>query len=110
MRIVHLSDAPAAHESFVAVSLVETSSASLRVIRLAPGQHLPPHTHGASDLFLLVVEGRVTLDTEDGDVALEPGALAVLAGAEELRAMNDDNIDVLMVAFLSPPFPPKREA
>ncbi|EYR63132.1 cupin [Actinotalea ferrariae CF5-4] len=108
MRLVHLSDVPAVTaERFVAQSLVETPTSSLRVIRLAPGQDLPPHRHGSSDLDLLVVEGVVTLDGEDGPVEVGAGGVAVLTGDEELRASNHGDDDVTLVAFLSPPFPPR---
>lgn len=108
MRLAHLSDVPAVTaDRFVATSLVETPTSSLRVIRLAPGQALPPHRHGSSDLNLLVVEGVVTLDGTDGPVGVEPGGVAVLTGDEELRASNHGADDVTLVAFLSPPFPPR---
>ena len=107
MRIVNLSDVPAAAERFVAASLVETASSSLRVIRLAPGQELPPHTHGASDLLLVVAAGTTTLETEDGAVLLAEGSVAVLSGDEELRAANRGDDPVTLLAFLSPPFPPR---
>ncbi|WP_225752768.1 cupin domain-containing protein [Actinotalea sp. Marseille-Q4924] len=109
MRIVHLTDVPAAtSDRFVAESLVETPTSSLRVIRLAPGQDLPPHRHGSSDLDLLVVAGVVTLDGADGPVQLGAGGVAVLTGDEELRASNRGADDVTLVAFLSPPFPPRQ--
>jgi quercetin dioxygenase-like cupin family protein len=108
MRIVSLSEAPAVTaERFVAVSLVETPSSSMRVIRLGPGHELPPHRHGSSDLLLLATEGTATLATADGDVLLPAGAVAVLSGDEELRAANHGTDDVTLVAFLAPPFPPR---
>ena len=108
MRIISLADAPAINpDRFVAVSLVETESASMRVIRLAPGQELPPHRHGSSDLLLLAVEGETTIDAPDGPVALPQGSVAVLTGDEELRAANRGTADVTLVAFLAPPFPPR---
>ena len=108
MRIVSLAEAPAVNaDRFVAVSLVETPGSSLRVIRLAPGQELPMHTHGASDLLLLAVEGQTTLGTADGPVPLDAGSVAVLTGDEELRAANRGPDDVTLVAFLAPPFPPR---
>ena len=109
MRIVSMSEAPAVNaDRFVAVSLVETPQSSLRVIRLGPGQELPPHTHGVSDLLLLAVEGQATLDTADGPVLLDAGSVAVLSGDEELRAANRGQADVTLVAFLAPPFPPRK--
>jgi quercetin dioxygenase-like cupin family protein len=109
MRIARLSDIPLATAArFVAEPLVETPTSSLRVIRLAPGQDLPPHRHGASHLALLVVEGVVTIDADDGPVQLGPGAVAALTGEEELRAANRGADDVTLVAFLAPPFPPRQ--
>jgi quercetin dioxygenase-like cupin family protein len=108
MRIVSQSEVPpATAERFAAASLVETTSSSLRVIRLAPGQELPPHRHGVSDLLLLAFDGTTTLDTDDGARVLERGDVAVLTGDEELRAANRGDTDVTLLAFLSPPFPPR---
>ena len=110
MRIVHLSDVPAATaERFVAESLVESPTSSLRVIRLAPGQELPPHRHGASHLDLLVVEGVITVERDDDEPAqVRAGGGVSLAGEEELRAANRGGDDVTLVAFLAPPFPPRQ--
>lgn len=107
MDIARIADAPDFTDHFVAVSLVETETSSMRVIRLAPGQELPPHRHGISDLLLLVVEGTATLTTPEGDVELETGAVAVLEGGEELRAANRGEPGLTLIAFLSPPFPPR---
>lgn len=108
MEIRRLSDAPDYDPArFVAVPFAEGLQSNARLIRLAPGQALPPHTHGDSDLLLYCVEGTATLDTTDGDVALESAALAVLHGSEELRARNDGADGVTLLAFLAPPFPPR---
>ncbi|MEP7161983.1 MAG: flagellin [Dermatophilaceae bacterium] len=107
MEILSLSQVPDAVDHLVAESLVETPTSTLRVIRLAPGQTLPPHTHASSDLVMLVVEGRATLDTPDGPRQLDPGDIAVLVGSEELRVGNEGQDNVTLAAFLSPPFPPR---
>jgi quercetin dioxygenase-like cupin family protein len=108
MQILSLSDAPAADAArFIAVPFAEGSHSNARLIRLAPGQALPPHTHGDSDLMLYAVEGEATLDTDDGAVPLAAGQLAVLRGTEELRAANGGTTVVTLLAFLAPPFPPR---
>ena len=108
MQILSLADAPAhSAERFVAVPFAEGTHSNARVIRLSPGQVLPPHTHGDSDLMLYAVEGETTLDTDDGAVTLAAGQLAVLRGTEELRAANVGTAGVTLLAFLSPPFPPR---
>ena len=106
MQILSLSDAPS-HNSkrFVAVPFAEGVHSNARLIRLAPGQTLPPHTHGDSDLMLYAVEGETTLDTDEGSATLAAGQLAVLRGTEELRAANRGGADVTLLAFLAPPFP-----
>ena len=89
MQILSLPDAPSHDpERFVAVPFAEGAHSNTRLIRLSPGQTLPPHTHGDSDLMLYAVEGEATLDTDDGPVPLAAGHLAVLRGTEELRAAN----------------------
>lgn len=107
MNIVDLNAvAPYDPDRFVAKPLVSRQHGNVRVIRLAPGQVLPPHTHGASDLFLYVVEGDAVLETDAGDRAFRAGSLAVLTGAEELRVSNHGDAGVTLLAFLAPPYPP----
>lgn len=108
MEIVTLADAPSFDpERFVAESWLEGSQASVRLIRLATGQALPPHTHGTSDLMLLVHEGEAALETTDGVVSLPTGTLVHLRGDEELRVSNRRALGLTLVAFLAPPFPPR---
>src|SRR5579864_7117291 len=77
MDIITLGDAPDYDgDRVVAQPLLEGSQCNVRVIRLSPGQVLPPHTHGSSDLMLFVVEGEGTLDTGEGDVRFGAGSLA----------------------------------
>jgi quercetin dioxygenase-like cupin family protein len=111
MDIVTLSDAPG-YESdrVVAQPLLEGSQCNVRVIRLSPGQALPPHTHGASDLMLFAVEGEGTLDTCDGPVRFGAGCLAFYRGDEKLRVANTGQCGLTLLAFLSPPFPPRNGA
>ena len=71
MEIFDLADAPGYDDArFVAVPFAEGVRSNARLVRLAPGQTLPTHTHGESDLFLYAVEGEATLDTDAGPVAL----------------------------------------
>ncbi len=108
MDLVHLTDAPPHDpDTFVAVSLLEAELCSARVIRLSSGQALPPHTHEPSELLLYVVEGDAVLDTDDGDVPFPSGSLARYTGDEELRVSNADAAPVTLLAFLTPPFPPR---
>jgi quercetin dioxygenase-like cupin family protein len=108
MRIVSSTDLPPFDpDRFVAQSLVEGRTCSVRIIRLDVGQSLPPHTHGDSDLMFLVLEGEAALDGPDGPVALSAGSIAHLSGDEELRASNGGPVGMTAIAFLSPPFPPR---
>lgn len=108
MKILSLADAPAHNaDRFVAVPFADGVHSNARLIRLAPGQTLPPHTHGQSDLMLYAVEGETSIDTDDGPRTLPAGHLAVLSGTEELRATNNGDAPVTLLAFLSPPFPPR---
>lgn len=106
MEIVDLNAAaPYDPDRFVAKPLASREHGNVRVIRLAPGQALPPHTHGVSDLFLYVAEGVAVLETDGGERPFRAGELAVLAGAEELRVANRGDAGVTLLAFLAPPFP-----
>jgi quercetin dioxygenase-like cupin family protein len=107
MQIARLADAPGYDASrVVARPFLDATQCNARVIRLSAGQVLPPHTHGASDLMLYVVEGAGRLGTPDGDVEFAEGALVHLRGDEELRVANTGADGMTMLAFLAPPFPP----
>jgi redox-sensitive bicupin YhaK (pirin superfamily) len=108
MEIHSLADAPGySDDRLVAVPFAESTQANARLIRLAPGQVLPPHTHGVSDLFLYAVEGEAVIDTDAGAVPFPGGTLAVLRGQEELRVSNPGPTGATFLAFLAPPFPPR---
>ncbi len=107
MDLATIADAsPYDDQTFVAEGLIDGDQANVRVIRLSPGQALPPHTHGPSELMLHAVEGSATLDTGDGPVAFGAGAVACYRQGEELRVRNDGPTGVTLLAFLTPPFPP----
>lgn len=110
MDIIALSDARGYDSNrMVAEPLLEGSQSNVRLIRLSPGQSLPPHTHGASDLMIFAVEGQGLLDTEGGTVHFSAGSLAFYRGDEELRVSNEGVTGLTLLAFLAPPFPPRSE-
>lgn len=107
MKMTTLADAPDYDaERIVAAPLLDGSKSNVRVIRLSPGQTLPPHTHAASDLMIYIVEGSGSLDTDGGTVDFGIGSLAYFRGDEELRLANNATIGLTALAFLAPPFPP----
>ena len=56
MDIIKLDDAFGYDSNrLVAEPLIEGLQSSVRIMRLSPGQALPPHRHGASDLMLFAV-------------------------------------------------------
>lgn len=93
-------------EHVVAVGILSGTHSNVRMIRLSPGQALPPHTHGSSDLFLYVAEGAGELDTPNGPVPFATGDMAQYRGDEELRVANTADVGMTLLAFLAPPFPP----
>lgn len=108
MDIVTLADAPSYDcERVVAQQFLEGSQSNVRVIRLSPGQALPPHTHGSSDLMMYAVEAEGVLETGDGRVPFAAGSLAFYRGDEELRVANEGRTGLTLLAFLAPPFPPR---
>ena len=111
MNVVDIGGvAPFDPEKFVAQALLEGANSNVRIIRLAPGQALPPHTHGASDLFLYIVEGEGRFDTESGERVHPAGSLIAMTGSEELRVANAGRAGLTLLAFLSPKFPPAPAA
>jgi quercetin dioxygenase-like cupin family protein len=108
MKMTTLADAPAYDsEQFVAGPLLDGSQSNVRVIRLSPGQTLPPHTHSTSDLMIYIVEGTGTLTMDGNAVNFDAGSLAYFHGDEELRLSNTGTTGLTALAFLAPPFPPK---
>lgn len=109
MRLFSLDDAPDYDpERFVAQPYATGTHGNVRIIRLARGQVLPPHTHGESDLFLYVVEGLGLLTLPGGEEQqLIAGDLVQLTGDEELRVRSDYTDGVTLLAFLAPVFPPE---
>lgn len=89
---------------FVAAPLMEGEQSNVRVIRIAPGQALPPHRHGQSDLMLYVVAGTGELETASGPSPFSAGTLACFRGDEELRVRNVDTTRLTLLAFLAPKF------
>jgi quercetin dioxygenase-like cupin family protein len=93
-------------DRFVAVGLLAGTHSNVRMIRLSPGQALPPHTHGDSDLFLYAVEGAGELHVQEGVVPFAAGELAQYRGDEELRVNSLSTSGLTLLAFLAPVFPP----
>jgi quercetin dioxygenase-like cupin family protein len=107
VKVVHLAEAPGFdRERFVARPWVDGRRCNVRLIRLAPGQELPAHRHGESELMLFVAEGTAELETPAGPTEFVAGSLAYLVGDEELRVRNRGMVGVTLLAFLAPPFPP----
>lgn len=108
MDIITLGDGSAYDsDRVVAEPFLEGAQCNVRLIRLSPGQELPPHTHGLSDLMLFAVEGEGVLDTDAGRVGFGAGSLAFYRGDEELRVANEGQSGLTLLAFLAPPFPPR---
>jgi quercetin dioxygenase-like cupin family protein len=105
MKLVHVADVEHPPEGkFLARPFLEGEHCNVRIIRLAGGQALPPHTHGRSDLMLYVVDGGGELDTPTGAIALAAGDLAWYSGDEELRVRNRGDAEMTLLAFLAPKF------
>lgn len=107
MEIIDSSSAfPLGEKPFTAGALIGGEHGNVRVIRLAPGQALPPHTHGASDLFLQAFEGDGMLLVDGEEQRFAAGMVAHLLGTDELRVRNTGESTMTLFAFLAPVFPP----
>jgi len=105
MKLVHIHDVERPDSQGVfARPLLEGEQSNVRIIRLGPGQILPPHRHGASDLLLYAVAGDGVLDLPRGPSPFGAGALAFYRGDEELRVQNTGNTELTLLAFLAPKF------
>jgi quercetin dioxygenase-like cupin family protein len=105
MKTVHIQDfeRPAAQGIF-ATLVLEGDQSNVRIIRLAPGQALPQHRHGVSDLMLYGAAGEGELDLPEGAVKFGAGSLAFYRGDEELRIRNTGSTELTLLAFLAPKF------
>ena len=105
MNLTQLDTAPRpAGQDVFARPLLEGEHSNVRIIRLAPGHALPPHTHGASDLMLFVVDGTGELELPDGARPFDSGSLAWYRGDEELGVRNTGPTELTLLAFLAPKF------
>jgi quercetin dioxygenase-like cupin family protein len=103
MQMRHLHDMlRPPDQAMLARPVLDGDQSSVRIIRLGPGQALPPHRHGASDLMLYAVSGAGQLDSPDGAQAFDSGALAYLRGDEELRLRNVGSDELTLLAFIAP--------
>jgi uncharacterized cupin superfamily protein len=79
-----------------------------RLYELEPGDRLwPYHTHHANEEWLLVVRGRPTLRTPEGEQELAEGDVVAFRrgkdGAHQVRNGTDEPIRVLMLSTLIQP-------
>ena len=103
MKLAHIDDADhATPDRFVVMPLVVGDRSSMRLIRLAPGQALPLHRHGQSDLMLYVADGVGELGPPGESIGFERGALAYLRSDEELHVRNSGSGEMTLLAFLAP--------
>ena len=94
MELVHLADAPGYRpDSIVAEPFLDGDRSNVRLIRLAPGQALPPHTHGECDLMLYAVEGEGTIDPDPGTAGKSSDILQHLfTTVAEARSFNSSDL------------------
>jgi quercetin dioxygenase-like cupin family protein len=85
--------------------LLDGGSSKVRIIRLAPGEALPPHRHGEFELMLYVESGEAELETSTGTMPFSAGGLAFCPGQEELRVRNVGSGEATLLAFLAPGSP-----
>jgi quercetin dioxygenase-like cupin family protein len=105
MKVVRIADVDLpSPERFVARPILEGDQSNVRLIRIAPGNALPPHRHGRSDLVLYAVEGAGELETPTGTEPFSAGALAFYRGDEDLRVSNLGTSELVLLAFLAPKF------
>lgn len=107
MKLVRIEEAERPEgQGVFARLLLEGHQSNVRIIRLAVGETLPPHRHGASDLMLYAASGDGELLLPDGPTRFGSGALAFYRGDEELRVHNSGASELVLLAFLAPKFPP----
>lgn len=93
--------AVAANTSRPATAVIHDSDdLRLVVFRLAPGQHVPPHT-SHSTVTLTVLEGSGVLSDGDGERQCAKGDV-VTYEREELHGMKADAEEFLLLAAITP--------
>lgn len=61
------------------------------------------HAHENTDDFFLVLEGRMRIETEAGDVHLEKGGLYVVPRGVRHRPVADEEAHVLLIEIAGEP-------
>lgn len=54
------------------------------------------HHHANEDELFLVLEGRLRLQSRDGELVLEPGELAIVPRGTEHRPVADDEVHIML--------------
>jgi mannose-6-phosphate isomerase-like protein (cupin superfamily) len=54
------------------------------------------HAHEKEDELFLVLQGRLVIQLRDGEIALEPGELAIVPRGVEHRPVAEDEVHVLL--------------
>ena len=55
------------------------------------------HSHDDTDDFFLVLDGVITIETEDGNVTLNPGELYVVPKGVQHRPVAQDEAHILLI-------------
>ncbi len=55
------------------------------------------HSHEDTDDFFLVLDGIIKIETEHGDVTLNPGELAVIPRGVQHRPVADSEAHILLI-------------
>jgi uncharacterized cupin superfamily protein len=88
--------------------LIGASRIGATLYELPPGERLSPyHYHHGDEEWLIVLEGRPTLRTPDGERELRPGEVVAFAdgpaGAHATSNRTDARVRVLMLSTKEPP-------
>ncbi len=73
-------------------------------LNFEPGQTLPLHAHGSSDLFVVVLEGQGEAESDDGTTPIAQGTALWCEGREHFGVRNTGTarLSLLVVLYGSP--------
>lgn len=106
MQLYPLEDfQPTSAEGFTKRVFQQSSRGLVFTLTFQPGQTLPAHSHGTSELVMTVLKGAGEATVDGRKVPLSPGALLHCDGPETLSLENSggQTLSVLVVLYPGEP-------
>ncbi len=103
MDVLSLDDyAATSPEGFTKRVFLQSPGGLVFRLNFEPGQSLPPHTHGESEIAVQVLEGEGEVRVDDRVEPVRAGQLVRCAGSETFSVNNTGRSRLSLLVFLYP--------